>query len=168
MVSKGFTLIEMVIVITIISILAVVALPRMMDTHDNAHEASVSGVGGALASAVIMVRSQWVANADTIEVDGVEGYGNDNIAVSSDGWPTDAGQGAGSNHSPVMASAQRCLRLWNALLASNSPKASTSLATGADYLVDTVNGNCRYTYQRTSNGSNIVYNARTGEVVTSL
>ena len=65
--SRGFTLIELVVVIALIAILAAVALPRMLDTYDNAHEAAVFGVGGAMASAMILVRSQWVANGGRLQ-----------------------------------------------------------------------------------------------------
>lgn len=166
--SQGFTLIEMVVVIALISILAAVALPRMLDTYDNAHEAAVFGAGGAMASAVVLVRSQWVANGDSLAIDAVDGFGNGDVATSSEGWPTDVGQGAGSNNSDVMDSAERCVRIWRGVLVANAPSVSASLAANSDYLVDTVNGNCRYLYRRTDKGDNIVYNARTGEVITTI
>ncbi|MGB3620433.1 MAG: prepilin-type N-terminal cleavage/methylation domain-containing protein [Ketobacter sp.] len=166
--SRGFTLIELVVVIALIAILAAVALPRMLDTYDNAHEAAVFGVGGAMASAMILVRSQWVANGGSLAVDGVDGFGNDDIATSSDGWPTDAGMAAGSSHSAVLDSPERCVRLWRGVLVANAPSVSSSSGSGADYLVDTVSGNCRFTYQRSDRGSNIIYNARTGEVITTI
>lgn len=165
---QGFTLIELIIVISIIAILATVALPRLMDTQDNAHDASVAGVGGALATAVIMVRAQWIANNDGQAMDAVIGYGADNVATSVDGWPTDAGQGAGSNHNDVMSSADRCVRLWRALLVANAPRVSSTAAADVDYFVDINNGNCRYTYQRNAERPDIEYNARTGEVITDL
>lgn len=164
----GFTLIEMVVVIALISILAAVALPRMLETYDNAHEAAVYGAGGAMASGVVLVRSQWVANGSSLAVTGVVGFGNDNIATSSDGWPTDAGQGAGSSSNPVMDSPERCARIWQGILVANAPSVSTNIAVGSDYLVDTVNGNCRYLYRRNDRGSNIQYDARTGEVLTII
>jgi len=166
--NKGFTLIEFVIVIAIIAILAAVALPRMMDAQDNAHESSVAGVGGALASAVILVRSQWVANGYSGAVDEVIGYGNDDIATSAEGWPSDAGQGTGSNNSDIMDSAERCKRLWDSLLVDNAPSADNDLLNDPDYQVDTISGNCRYTYRRTDDGYDIEYNARNGAVVTDL
>jgi prepilin-type N-terminal cleavage/methylation domain-containing protein len=166
--SRGFTLIEMVVVIALISILAAVALPRMLDTYDNAHEAAVFGAGGAMASAVVLVRSQWVANGDSLAVDALDGFGNEDVATSNEGWPTDVGQGSGSNNSDVMDSSERCVRIWRGVLVANAPSVSASVAANSDYLVDTVNGNCRYLYRRTDTGSNIVYNARTGEVITTI
>lgn len=166
--NQGFTLIEMVVVIALISILAAVALPRMLDTYDNAHQAAVFGAGGAMASAVVLVRSQWVANGDSLAVDAVAGFGNEDVATSNEGWPTDVGQGSGSNNSDVMDSAERCVRIWRGVLVANAPSVSASVAASSDYLVDTVNGNCRYLYRRTDHGDNIVYNARTGEVITTI
>jgi MSHA pilin protein MshB len=166
--NQGFTLIEMVVVIALISILAAVALPRMLETYDNAHEAAVFGAGGAMASAVVLVRAQWVANGQSLAVIGVNGFGNDDVATSSEGWPTDVGQGAGSSHNAVMDSPDRCVRIWQGVLVANAPSVSANVAVSSDYLVDTVNGNCRYNYRRTDQGSNIVYNARTGEVVTNI
>lgn len=164
----GFTLIELMVVISVVGILAAVALPRMMDTHDNAHRAVVEGTGGALASAVVMARSQWIANGNNTEVDGVDGFGIDNIATSAEGWPTDAAQGAGSNHSDVMSSADRCVRLWGALLVANAPTASSSASATVDYLATTVSGNCHFTYQNSGPGDYIIYDARTGEVITNI
>ena len=160
----GFTLIELMVVISLVGIMAAVALPRMMDTHDNAHQAVVEATGGAFASAIVMVRSQWIANGNNVEVDGVVGYGGDDVATSSDGWPTDAKQGSGSNHSDVMSSADRCVRIWGALLVANAPVAGSSVSDTIDYLADTTAGNCRFRYQNSDVGS-IIYDARTGEVI---
>ena len=78
----GFTLIELVVVIALLSILAAAALPRMMKSYDGAHESSVTATGGALASAVILVRSQWVSNGARGAIDSVTGYGDDGIAFN--------------------------------------------------------------------------------------
>ncbi len=49
--QRGFTLIELVIVIVILGILAVVAIPQFIDLSGDANRAAVQGVAGALSSA---------------------------------------------------------------------------------------------------------------------
>lgn len=66
--SKGFTLIELVVVIVILGILAATAAPRFIDLTSDAETASIEGVAGAMRTAVSLVNSRSIIKGNTEEI----------------------------------------------------------------------------------------------------
>jgi len=65
--KKGFTLIELIMVIVLLGLLAVVAIPRYFDLQTNAQEAAEQGVVGGVRSGIYTLHASNLANNVTPE-----------------------------------------------------------------------------------------------------
>lgn len=88
--SKGFTLIELVVVIVILGILAATAAPKFMDLQKDARISSIRGMEGAIKSAVNVVYSKSVIQG----TDKKDGYTSSSTGITTTyGYPIAAKEG---------------------------------------------------------------------------
>ncbi len=71
--QRGFTLIELVVVIVILGILAAFAVPKFMGLETQARVATVNAMAGTLRSSAAMARGVWMAQGATGTTITVEG-----------------------------------------------------------------------------------------------
>lgn len=123
--QKGFTIIELVVVILLLGILAATALPRFLDVTDEAHASVVEGLRGGLATGSALFRATWVATGQSTTA-AIDDFGLGTLFANQNGYPV--GLAAGD------PTATTCTEIYDGLLQGGRPvvAAAAFSATAAD------------------------------------
>ena len=165
--QRGFTLIELVVVIIILGILAVTALPKFLNVSQDAQISSVKATGGAFKSGINLARAVWATRVGSGPAENLPTFGNaeaGEMDFNNAGWPAQHYY-TDNEVSPQLDNVEDCISVWETLFEGDEPSVSRFDSNDeTDYKANYISPNqCRYNFNDNQNLS-IYYDSRNGQV----
>jgi len=160
--DKGFTLIELILVIVILGIIAITAAPKFINLQQDAKRAAFSTIAAAFKAGVKQVHLAWLIRGNGQEVQNflpiTDPIAGGDLSVNSAGYPADT-----RGYSRTLNSRRDCNDVWRAVL--DSQAALVAKDDSVDFTAVYNGGNtCTYTYVDIPEFT-VSYDSNSGEVI---